>query len=82
MYGNDFAPPEDAPGGGLLGEVEAAEAALREAAARAPRGGAAPAALFVAPASSGWLCSCTVDRLGVSPPAGHPSPPRGTYLEG
>ena len=40
MYGNDFAPPEDAPGGGLLGEVEAAEAALREAAARSRRGGA------------------------------------------
>ncbi|SCE65558.1 ring-1,2-phenylacetyl-CoA epoxidase subunit PaaA [Micromonospora viridifaciens] len=41
MYGNDFAPPEDGPGGGLLGEVEAAEAALREAAARARRGGPA-----------------------------------------
>ncbi|MGC5332029.1 1,2-phenylacetyl-CoA epoxidase subunit PaaA [Micromonospora sp. DT62] len=39
MYGNDFS-AEDAPGGGLLGEVEAAEAALREAAARGRRGGA------------------------------------------
>ena len=42
MYGNDFAPPEDGPGGGLLGEVEAAEAALREAAARARHGGPGP----------------------------------------
>ncbi|MEU5721332.1 1,2-phenylacetyl-CoA epoxidase subunit PaaA [Micromonospora sp. NPDC047738] len=42
MYGNDFAPPEEGPGGGLLGEVEAAEVALREAAARARRGGPAP----------------------------------------
>ncbi|MER7164603.1 1,2-phenylacetyl-CoA epoxidase subunit PaaA [Micromonospora sp. NPDC000207] len=33
MYGNDFA-GDDTPGGGLLGEVEAAEADLREAAAR------------------------------------------------
>ncbi|MGC4764635.1 1,2-phenylacetyl-CoA epoxidase subunit PaaA [Micromonospora sp. DT46] len=39
MYGNDFS-ADDAPGGGLLGEVEAAEAALREAAARGRRGGA------------------------------------------
>ncbi|MER6753498.1 1,2-phenylacetyl-CoA epoxidase subunit PaaA [Micromonospora echinofusca] len=39
MYGNDFS-AEGAPGGGLLGEVEAAEAALREAAARGRRGGA------------------------------------------
>ncbi|WP_405114540.1 1,2-phenylacetyl-CoA epoxidase subunit A [Micromonospora sp. NBC_01405] len=39
MYGNDFPAPDDAPGGSLLGEVEAAEAALREAAARR-RGGA------------------------------------------
>ena len=38
MYGNDFS-AEDAPGGGLLGEVEAAEAALREAAARHRRVG-------------------------------------------
>ncbi|WP_432956174.1 1,2-phenylacetyl-CoA epoxidase subunit PaaA [Micromonospora haikouensis] len=41
MYGNDFSAPEDAPGGGLLGEVAAAEAALREAATR-QRGGDAP----------------------------------------
>ncbi|MFF3853298.1 1,2-phenylacetyl-CoA epoxidase subunit PaaA [Micromonospora sp. NPDC002575] len=41
MYGNDFSAPEDAPGGGLLGEVAAAEAALREAATR-QRGGVAP----------------------------------------
>ncbi|WP_036373744.1 1,2-phenylacetyl-CoA epoxidase subunit PaaA [Micromonospora sp. ATCC 39149] len=41
MYGNDFSAPQDASGGGLLGEVEAAEAELREAAAR-QRGGAAP----------------------------------------
>ncbi|NBE82689.1 1,2-phenylacetyl-CoA epoxidase subunit PaaA [Micromonospora rubida] len=40
MYGNDFPAPDDAPGGGLLGEVAAAEAALREAAAR--RRGRAP----------------------------------------
>ncbi|OWV03077.1 1,2-phenylacetyl-CoA epoxidase subunit A [Micromonospora wenchangensis] len=50
MYGNDFAPEQDAPGGGLLGQVEAAEAALREAAARAREGsptpGADPAAYF------------------------------------
>ncbi|MEV5762963.1 1,2-phenylacetyl-CoA epoxidase subunit PaaA [Micromonospora sp. NPDC052213] len=39
MYGNDFS-AEDAPGGGLLGEVEAAEAALREAAERGRRAGA------------------------------------------
>ncbi|MGW4501223.1 1,2-phenylacetyl-CoA epoxidase subunit PaaA [Micromonospora sp. NPDC004336] len=39
MYGNDFS-AEDAPGGGLLGEVEAAEAALREAAERGRRTGA------------------------------------------
>ncbi|MGK5674114.1 1,2-phenylacetyl-CoA epoxidase subunit PaaA [Micromonospora sp. URMC 106] len=39
MYGNDFS-AEDAPGGGLLGEVEAAEAALREAAERGRRNGA------------------------------------------
>ncbi|MFG1776731.1 1,2-phenylacetyl-CoA epoxidase subunit PaaA [Micromonospora sp. NPDC049048] len=39
MYGNDFS-AEDAPGGGLLGEVEAAEAALREAAERGRRSGA------------------------------------------
>ncbi|SIQ66617.1 1,2-phenylacetyl-CoA epoxidase subunit PaaA [Micromonospora avicenniae] len=38
MYGNDFGAPEEASGGGLLGEVEAAEAALREAAARQRRG--------------------------------------------
>ncbi|MGN9774743.1 1,2-phenylacetyl-CoA epoxidase subunit PaaA [Micromonospora sp. H33] len=37
MYGNDF-PADDAPGGGLLDEVEAAEAALREAAERGRRG--------------------------------------------
>ncbi|SCF11262.1 ring-1,2-phenylacetyl-CoA epoxidase subunit PaaA [Micromonospora matsumotoense] len=50
MYGNDFAPEEDAPGGGLLGQVEAAEVALREAAARtreaAPAPGEDPAAYF------------------------------------
>ncbi|MFI7577366.1 1,2-phenylacetyl-CoA epoxidase subunit PaaA [Micromonospora sp. NPDC049497] len=40
MYGNDFG-AEDTAGGGLLGEVEAAEAALREAAARGRRAGAA-----------------------------------------
>ncbi|MEU6206164.1 Phenylacetic acid catabolic protein, partial [Micromonospora musae] len=38
MYRNDFGTPEEASGGGLLGEVEAAEAALREAAARQRRG--------------------------------------------
>lgn len=38
MYGNDFGAPEEASGGGLLGEVEAAEAALREAATRQRRG--------------------------------------------
>ncbi|MBW4704323.1 MULTISPECIES: 1,2-phenylacetyl-CoA epoxidase subunit PaaA [unclassified Micromonospora] len=42
MYGNDFVPQEDAPGGGLLGQVEAAEVALREAAARSREGAAAP----------------------------------------
>ncbi|MEU7615057.1 1,2-phenylacetyl-CoA epoxidase subunit PaaA [Micromonospora rifamycinica] len=42
MYGNDFAPEEDAPGGGLLGQVEAAETALREAAARSRAGAALP----------------------------------------
>ncbi|WBB65447.1 1,2-phenylacetyl-CoA epoxidase subunit PaaA [Micromonospora sp. WMMD812] len=42
MYGNDFGAPDDAPGGGLLGEVEAAETALREAAARQRRGGTTP----------------------------------------
>ncbi|MEU1602423.1 1,2-phenylacetyl-CoA epoxidase subunit PaaA [Micromonospora matsumotoense] len=42
MYGNDFTPEEDAPGGGLLGQVEAAEVALREAAARSREGTAAP----------------------------------------
>ncbi len=41
MYGNDFS-AEDAPGGGLLGEVEAAEAALREAAERGRRSGPGP----------------------------------------
>ncbi|MEU6072173.1 1,2-phenylacetyl-CoA epoxidase subunit PaaA [Micromonospora sp. NPDC047074] len=39
MYGNDFS-AEDTSGGGLLGEVEAAEAALREAAERGRQGGA------------------------------------------
>jgi ring-1,2-phenylacetyl-CoA epoxidase subunit PaaA len=34
VYGNDFSGPDDGPGGGLLDEVEAAEAALREAAGR------------------------------------------------
>ncbi|WP_410810319.1 1,2-phenylacetyl-CoA epoxidase subunit PaaA [Micromonospora sp. 067-2] len=42
MYGNDFSPPDDATGSGLLGEVEAAEAELRAAAARSRRGGPAP----------------------------------------
>ncbi|MET8524657.1 1,2-phenylacetyl-CoA epoxidase subunit PaaA [Micromonospora sp. NPDC005172] len=46
MYGNDFSAPgdvpDDAPGAGLLGEVEAAEAELRAAAARERRGGPAP----------------------------------------
>ena len=42
MYGNDFTPEEDAPGGGLLGQVEAAEAALREAAARTREAAPAP----------------------------------------
>ncbi|MBQ0902598.1 1,2-phenylacetyl-CoA epoxidase subunit PaaA [Micromonospora sp. U21] len=42
MYGNDFSAPDDATGGGLLGEVEAAEAELRAAAARQRRGGPAP----------------------------------------
>ncbi|MFI5926502.1 1,2-phenylacetyl-CoA epoxidase subunit PaaA [Micromonospora sp. NPDC051543] len=45
MYGNDFSAPgdaPDAPGAGLLGEVEAAEAELRAAAARQRRGGPAP----------------------------------------
>ncbi|WFE63466.1 1,2-phenylacetyl-CoA epoxidase subunit PaaA [Micromonospora sp. WMMD714] len=42
MYGNDFAPQEDAPGGGLLGQVEAAETALREAAARSRAGATLP----------------------------------------
>ena len=34
MYGNDFPAPDDGPAGGLLDEVEAAEAALRDAAQR------------------------------------------------
>ncbi|GAB3948234.1 hypothetical protein GCM10027614_44930 [Micromonospora vulcania] len=42
MYGNDFSAPDDAPGGGLLGEVEAAETELRAAAARQRRGAPAP----------------------------------------
>ncbi|MEU1394933.1 1,2-phenylacetyl-CoA epoxidase subunit PaaA [Micromonospora zamorensis] len=46
MYGNDFSAPngapDDAPGSGLLDEVEAAEAELRAAAARGRRGGPAP----------------------------------------
>lgn len=42
MYGNDFAPEQDAPGGGLLGQVEAAEVALREAATRSREGATAP----------------------------------------
>ncbi|RGC68462.1 1,2-phenylacetyl-CoA epoxidase, subunit A [Micromonospora sp. MW-13] len=42
MYGNDFPAPQDAPGGGLLGEVEAAETALREAAARQRVGAPGP----------------------------------------
>ncbi|SCL37747.1 ring-1,2-phenylacetyl-CoA epoxidase subunit PaaA [Micromonospora pallida] len=42
MYGNDFANPDEAPGGGLLDQVEAAEAALREAAARGRPDGAPP----------------------------------------
>ncbi|MGW5558837.1 Phenylacetic acid catabolic protein, partial [Micromonospora sp. NPDC003944] len=46
MYGNDFSAPngapDETPGGGLLGEVEAAEAELRAAAARGRRGGPAP----------------------------------------
>ncbi|SCE89437.1 ring-1,2-phenylacetyl-CoA epoxidase subunit PaaA [Micromonospora haikouensis] len=42
MYGNDFSAPEDAPGGGLLGEVAAAEAALRAAATRQRGGGPGP----------------------------------------
>ncbi|SCE77099.1 ring-1,2-phenylacetyl-CoA epoxidase subunit PaaA [Micromonospora chokoriensis] len=46
MYGNDFSVPDGAPdevpGGGLLGEVEAAEAELRAAAARGRRGGPTP----------------------------------------
>lgn len=46
MYGNDF--PVDDTSGGLLGEVEAAETALREAAERGRHGtaGADPAAYF------------------------------------
>lgn len=46
MYGNDFsapdATPDEGPGSGLLGEVEAAEAELRAAAARGRRGGPTP----------------------------------------
>lgn len=46
MYGNDFSAPDGAPdegpGSGLLGEVEAAETELRAAAARGRRGGPAP----------------------------------------
>ena len=34
MYGNDFPGPDDGPAGGLLDQVGAAEAALRDAAAR------------------------------------------------
>ncbi|MEH1012372.1 1,2-phenylacetyl-CoA epoxidase subunit PaaA [Micromonospora sp. CPCC 206060] len=42
MYGNDFPGTDDAPGGGLLGQVEAAEEALRRAAERGRPDGPAP----------------------------------------
>ncbi|MFC7549117.1 1,2-phenylacetyl-CoA epoxidase subunit PaaA [Plantactinospora sp. GCM10030261] len=43
MYGNDFSPSGDGPGGALLDQVAAAEEALREAAARARSGEGDPA---------------------------------------